>query len=186
MSRFITSPLSNLTSDSSINPQVTFTLPLTPNNFTSNSSPPLKKPRIVEENNESVTSFEENNKKFEEDCYPKINVIRYQGKHTYHYQYNILDLGSYPTNVRYTQRSRYRIPNGYRIQVLIYERNIICQTNYEFNGKVAFKVMWEEKDGKQHCVNSLKSASDAAKQFVQVRLFIYLINIYLIILFNKY
>ncbi|RHZ63865.1 hypothetical protein Glove_327g2 [Diversispora epigaea] len=30
-----------------------------------------------------------------------------------------------------------------------------------------YKVTWEEKDGKKCCVNSLRSASDAAKQFVQ-------------------
>ncbi|RHZ68915.1 hypothetical protein Glove_292g103 [Diversispora epigaea] len=169
MSHFITSPFSNRISNFSTltNSQIIFALPLTPIDFTSNS-PLSKKSRTIENNNNNITSFKKNNdKKFEEDCYPKINVIRYQGKHTYYYQYNILDLGNYPTNARYTQRSRHRIPNGYRIQVLIYEREIICQTNYEFNRKVIYKVTWEEKDGKKCCVNSLRSASDAAKQFVQ-------------------
>ncbi|RHZ77853.1 hypothetical protein Glove_170g34 [Diversispora epigaea] len=132
MSHFITSPFSNRISNFSTltNSQITFALPLTPIDFTSNS-PLSKKSRTIENNNNNITSFKENNdKKFEEDCYPKINVIRYQGKHTYYYQYNILDLGNYPTNVMY-------------------------------------KVTWEEKDGKKCCVNSLRSASDAAKQFVQ-------------------
>ncbi|RHZ77631.1 hypothetical protein Glove_174g5 [Diversispora epigaea] len=167
MSHFITSSFSNRISNFSTltNSQITFALPLTPIDFTSNS-PLSKKSRTIENNNNNITSFKENNdKKFEEDCYPKINVIRHQGKHTYYYQYNILNLRNYPTNVRYTQRSRHRIPNGYRIQVLIYEREIICQTNYEFNGKVMYKVTWKEKDRKKCYVNSLRSASDAAKQF---------------------
>ncbi|CAG8526640.1 472_t:CDS:1 [Diversispora eburnea] len=135
MSHFVTSPLSNLNSNVStlINTQITLDLPLTPNSFIS-KSPTLKKSRVIENNNDNITSFGENNaKKFEEDCYPKVNAIHYQGKHTYYYQYNILDLGNYLTNVRRTQRSKFRIPNGYRVQVLIYELDVICQTNYEFN-----------------------------------------------------
>ncbi|RHZ84800.1 hypothetical protein Glove_74g103 [Diversispora epigaea] len=150
MSHFITSSFSNRISNFSTltNSQITFALPLTLIDFTSNS-PLSKKSRTIKNNNNNITSFKENNdKKFEEDCYPKINVIHYQGKHTYYYQYNILNLGNYLTNARYTQRSRHRIPNGYRIQVM-------------------YKVTWEEKDGKKCCVNSLRSTSDAAKQFVQ-------------------
>ncbi|CAG8611536.1 11568_t:CDS:2, partial [Diversispora eburnea] len=108
----------------------------------------------IENNNDNITSFGENNTKKFEDCYSKVNVIRYQGKHTYYYQYNILDLENYPTIVR----SKFRIPNGYLVQVLIYERDVICQTNYEFNGKVAYQVSREE-GGKRYNVNSLKSAS---------------------------
>ncbi|RHZ77630.1 hypothetical protein Glove_174g4 [Diversispora epigaea] len=117
---------------------------------------PINEFSIIQENNENNSTY---------GLIRKINVIRHQGKHTYYYQYNILNLRNYPTNVRYTQRSRHRIPNGYRIQVLIYEREIICQTNYEFNGKVMYKVTWKEKDRKKCYVNSLRSASDAAKQF---------------------
>ncbi|RHZ64409.1 hypothetical protein Glove_325g27 [Diversispora epigaea] len=90
-----------------------------------------------------------------------------KSKRTYYYQYNILDLESYPTNVRHTQRSRYHIPNGYWVQVYNYEHYIVYSINYEYNRKVIFHVTWEEKNRKKYYVNSSKSASYAAKQFVE-------------------
>ncbi|RHZ86247.1 hypothetical protein Glove_53g42 [Diversispora epigaea] len=67
MSHFITSPFSNRISNFSTltNSQITFALPLTPIDFTSNS-PLSKKSRTIENNNNNITSFKENNdKKFE-------------------------------------------------------------------------------------------------------------------------
>ncbi|RHZ81603.1 hypothetical protein Glove_117g380 [Diversispora epigaea] len=167
MSYFILSPLSNRTSVPSLQTsQFTFKIPLNSNNYAVSNT---RSSKVSIQKEINITDLEENNtEKFEEDNYPKVNVTRYKGKRAYYYQYNILDLGSYPTNVRRTQRSRYRIPNGYWVQVYIYERDVVCSINYEYNGKVTFHVTWEEKNGKKYYVNSLKSASDAAKQFVEV------------------
>ncbi|RHZ80139.1 hypothetical protein Glove_139g11 [Diversispora epigaea] len=154
--------------------QISFVSPLTPNNFisldNSPTSPPKKIKKIVKKqtNNNTINVKDFNSSKLEiNDNFPKINAIRYQGNRKHQFQYNILKLGNYPSNVRRTQRSGHKIPNGYQVQVLIYERNVICSTNYEFNGKVKFQVTWEENNEKKYSINSLKSSSDAAKLFLK-------------------
>ncbi|CAG8658866.1 23873_t:CDS:2 [Cetraspora pellucida] len=79
------------------------------------------------------------------DNYPKIDITRCIGNRNYNYQYKVLNL----------------------VQVLIYKQNVICQTNYQPNGQVKFKVTWKEKTGQKHKIISTRSSSDAAKQFVQ-------------------
>ncbi|RHZ88040.1 hypothetical protein Glove_26g269 [Diversispora epigaea] len=126
MSYFIPSPLSNRTSVPSLQTsQFTFKTSLNSNNYAVSNTRSSKKSKVSIQKEINITNLKENNtEKFEEDNYPKVNVTRYKEKRAYYYQYNILDLGSYPTNVRRTQRSRYRIPNGYWVQVYIYERDV--------------------------------------------------------------
>ncbi|CAG8556695.1 2573_t:CDS:1, partial [Scutellospora calospora] len=51
-------------------------------------------------------------------------------------------------------------------QVLIYKQDVICQTNYQLDRKVKFKVTWQDKTRKKYKVTSTKSSSNATKQFI--------------------
>ncbi|CAG8784609.1 7469_t:CDS:1, partial [Cetraspora pellucida] len=83
------------------------------------------------------------------DNYPTIEVTRRIGNCNYNYQYDVLKLGNYPTkNIKQTQREKYRIPNNYKVQVLIYNQAITCETNYQHDGKVEYKVTWEKEKQK--------------------------------------
>ncbi|CAG8655459.1 4812_t:CDS:1, partial [Diversispora eburnea] len=133
------SPLSNRTSVPFLpTSKITFKTPLISNNYEVSNThlfKKFKKSKVSIQKEINITDFEKNNPEKFEDNYPKVNITRYKGKRAYYYQYNILNLGSYPTNVQRTQRSRYRIPNGYCVQAYLYERDVICSINYEYNGK---------------------------------------------------
>jgi hypothetical protein len=54
------------------------------------------------------------------------------------------------------------------VQLHVYNTEVICSTQYQFNGDVKFIVTWDKPNGKKESVYSLKSASDVGHLFLKV------------------
>jgi hypothetical protein len=102
-----------------------------------------------------------------------IHILRTQSNWTTTYKYNILSLRFYPKIPKTTRRTVkdgpiYTIPNNYLVQLHVYNTEVICSTQYQFNGDVKFIVTWDKPNGKKESVYSLKSASDVGHLFLKV------------------
>lgn len=104
-----------------------------------------------------------------------IQASRHISGKVYHRSYEILSLGHYPQNVHFTKKSklgiRYKIPNKYIVKTSQFGHDIICETNYQ-KSQVIFQITWTNKNGVERVVKSTKSATDAAKLLIEVRLFL--------------
>ena len=87
--------------------------------------------------------------------YPKssfIKLIYYESNGKQHERsYNILSLGNYPSNVKYTQRGKknsavYKIPNKYKVETALGGFLIMCESNYLPNGKIKYSIEWKDNN----------------------------------------
>ncbi|PKC56986.1 hypothetical protein RhiirA1_401747 [Rhizophagus irregularis] len=94
-----------------------------------------------------------------------ITIIYYEVNGKRHERsYNILSLGEYPSNVKYTQRGKknsvvYKIPNAYKVETILGGFQIICESNYLPNGKIKYSIEWKDNNNVSKIISNTRSSS---------------------------
>ncbi|EXX62944.1 hypothetical protein RirG_157020 [Rhizophagus irregularis DAOM 197198w] len=100
-----------------------------------------------------------------------ITIIYYEVNGKRHERsYNILSLGEYPSNVKYTQRGKknsvvYKIPNAYKVETILGGFQIICESNYLPNGKIKYSIEWKDNNNVSKIISNTRSSSGVANDF---------------------
>jgi hypothetical protein len=103
-----------------------------------------------------------------------ITLIYYESNGKRHERnYNILSLGNYPSNVKYTQRGKkesavYKIPDKYKVETTSGGILIICESNYLSNGKIKYSIEWKDHNNISKTISNTRSSSGVAKEFYKV------------------
>lgn len=102
-----------------------------------------------------------------------IRLIYYEANGKRHERsYNILSLGNYPSNVKYTQRGKknsvvYKIPDKYKVETVLGGVSIICESNYLPNGKIKYSIEWKDNNVSK-IISNTRSSSGVANEFYKV------------------
>ena len=103
-----------------------------------------------------------------------IRMIYYEANGKRHERsYNVLSLGEYPSNVKYTQRGKknsvvYKIPNKYKVEIVLKGFPIFCESNYLPNGKIKYSIEWKDDNNVSKIISNIRSSSGVANDFYKV------------------
>ncbi|PKY44892.1 hypothetical protein RhiirA4_419408 [Rhizophagus irregularis] len=83
-------------------------------------------------------------------------------------RYKIIELGHYPQNVKYTQKSsrsviQYQIPDGYIVKTEAASKTVHCETKYI---PVLYTIKWKEGQA-EYSISSERSASGVVNAFLK-------------------
>ncbi|CAB5348004.1 unnamed protein product [Rhizophagus irregularis] len=80
---------------------------------------------------------------------------------------------NYPSNVKYTQRSKknspvYKIPDKYKVETVLGGFLIICESNYLPNGKIKYSIEWKDHNNISKIISNSQSSSGVANEFYKI------------------